>query len=52
MKDIVRWSVWSVRRKINKLERAWCFEIFGYDFMLDYECHPYLIEVNSNPSLD
>ena len=28
------------------------FELFGYDFMFDEDFKPYLIEVNSNPSLE
>ena len=33
-------------RRINS------YELFGYDFMFDREFRPYLIEVNSNPSLE
>jgi tubulin--tyrosine ligase len=28
------------------------FEIFGYDFMIDRELRPWLIEVNTNPCLE
>jgi tubulin polyglutamylase TTLL1 len=28
------------------------YELFGYDFMFDDEFKPFLIEVNSNPSLE
>ena len=27
-------------------------EIFGYDFMVDEKLQPWLIEVNTNPSLE
>lgn len=29
-----------------------CFELLGYDFMLDCELNVYLIEVNMNPCLE
>lgn len=32
--------------------RKECFELFGYDFMIDQEYKTWLIEINSNPSLD
>ena len=28
-----------------------CFEVFGYDFMLDDDCNPQLLEININPAL-
>ena len=42
----------SVRQKINKNNRKFCFEIFGYDFMVDSALRPWLIEVNTNPCLE
>lgn len=42
----------SVRKRLNKQERSYCFEVFGYDFMLDFEGNPWLIEVNTNPCLE
>jgi len=42
----------SVRRKINRNQRLHCFEIFGYDFMIDADFKVWLIEVNTNPCLE
>ena len=42
----------SVRRKINRNQRHHCFEIFGYDFMIDADLKVWLIEVNTNPCLE
>ena len=42
----------SVRRKINRNRRLKCFEIFGYDFMIDSDLKVWLIEVNTNPCLE
>jgi hypothetical protein len=52
IKAIVRISALSVRKKVNRQERNYCFEVLGYDFMLDEECRPWLIEVNSNPCIE
>ena len=52
IRNIVKISMLSVRKKLNKHDRSYCFEIFGYDFMLDEQCNPWLIEVNTNPCLD
>ena len=42
----------SVKNKINGLNRNYTFEIYGFDFMLDIEFNPFLIEVNLNPGLE
>ena len=52
IKEIVKVTLLSVRKKLNKQERSYCFEIYGFDFMLDSDCNPYLIEVNTNPCLE
>ena len=42
----------STIKKLNQESRKFVFEIFGYDFMIDEVGHPWLIEVNTNPSLE
>lgn len=42
----------SVRRKINLEDRKYCFEIFGFDFILDSSYKVWLIEVNTNPCIE
>ena len=49
---MIELSLQSTRLKLNKNNRKFSFEIFGYDFMIDEECHPWLIEVNTNPCLE
>ena len=49
---MIKLSLMSVRQKLNKNQRKFCFEIFGYDFMIDYLLKPWLIEVNTNPCLE
>ena len=52
IKDIILYTMKSVKNKINKMERKICFEIFGYDFMFDVNFQPYLLEINTNPGLE
>jgi len=42
----------AVKNKINIMNRKNCFEIFGYDFILDINFHPFLLEINTNPGLE
>lgn len=43
MKQIVVMTAQCAKKKINRLERLNCFEIFGYDFMLDENAKLWLI---------
>jgi hypothetical protein len=49
---IIELSLISARLKLNKHNRKFCFEILGYDFMIDKDLKPWLIEVNTNPCLE
>ena len=42
----------AVYNKLDPKRRLNCMEVFGLDFMFDDEFKPYLIEVNTNPSLE
>ncbi len=52
MKNLVTMSMLAVRRKLNPENRAYCMEIFGYDFIIDEEFKVWLIEINTNPCLE
>ena len=36
--------------QLDDFENSMCFEILGFDIMLDATCKPYLLEVNHSPS--
>ncbi len=42
----------AAKGKMNFMNAKNCFEIFGYDFILDENYRPYLLEINSNPGLE
>ena len=52
MKKIATDTIKAVSRKIDPHRRHCSFEIFGYDFMIDEDLKPWLIEVNTNPCLE
>lgn len=52
MKERIWMTFSSVKNKINVEERKFCFEIFGFDFILDNEFNVWLIEVNTNPCIE
>ena len=52
IKEIIYITMRSVKDKINKNNRNYQFEIFGYDFMIDENFNVFLIEINTNPGLE
>lgn len=52
MKDIIWLTFSAVKKKLNKRDRKHCFEIFGFDFLLDELLNTWLIEVNTNPAIE
>jgi hypothetical protein len=52
IQTIIKDTLRSVETKLNPQGRKFCFEIFGYDFIIDETLKPWLIEVNTNPCLE
>lgn len=52
IKDMIAHSLRAVKGKLNPNIRQHCFEIFGYDFIIDSNMKPWLIECNTNPCLE
>ena len=50
--NIIEITGFSVKTRINLTNKRNCFEIFGYDFMIDSNYNPFLIEVNTNPGFE
>ena len=51
-KEIIELSGKATKSIINRSKKNYCFEIFGYDFMMDEDKNVYLIEINTNPGLE
>jgi hypothetical protein len=52
MIEIIKITMLAVTSKINIFNRNFCFEVFGYDFILDSDFKPFLLEINTNPGLE
>ena len=51
MKSLVEISMKSIGTKFLKTNPVLSFEIFGYDFIIDNEFKPWILEINNNPGL-
>lgn len=51
MRAIIIDSYLAVRKLINSKKRKNCFELFGYDFLIDEDFRVWLLEINTNPYL-
>ena len=50
-KQITR-SIFATKDLIDPMKRKHCFELFGYDFIIDEDLNTWMIEVNTNPCLE
>lgn len=52
LKKIIKISMKACRMRLKLRNIKYCYEIFGYDFILDSNLKPYLLEVNTNPGME
>jgi len=52
MKELIMESFDAIKDKIDRNNRKACFEVFGFDFMIDSSFNVWLIEINTNPCLE
>lgn len=50
IKNIVVWSIKSCEGHVTG--KKGCVEMVGFDFMIDSDLNPWLIEINMSPSMD
>ena len=50
MKEIVIWSLESVQNRVETRKNT--HEFFGFDFFIDDQYSPWLLEINSSPAMD
>jgi len=52
MKSLIVRSILATKKVIDPNRRRNCFELFGYDFIIDEDFNTWLIEVNTNPCIE
>ena len=52
MKEEIQISMNSIGRKLKGIPKVLSFQIFGYDFIIDKEYNPWILEINDNPGLE
>jgi Tubulin-tyrosine ligase family len=52
IKELCQFSVQAAADEMSKTDMAKSFELLGYDYMIDVDFNPILIEINSNPCLE
>ena len=50
MRDIAKHALMCAQGAVEARQNSW--ELYGYDFMIDDEYRPWLIEINSSPACD
>ena len=52
MKEEIQISMNCVGRKLKGIPKVLSFQIFGYDFIVDKEYNPWILEINDNPGIE
>ena len=52
MKEEIQISMTAIGRKLKGLPKVLSFQIFGYDFIIDKDYNPWILEINDNPGLE
>lgn len=51
IRDLVIDTLLATKKELNSDHKKHCFELFGYDFIIDEDLRIWLLEVNNNPYL-
>ena len=52
MKEEIQLSMNAVGRKLKGVPKVLSFQIFGYDFIIDGNYNPWILEINDNPGIE